>query len=156
MNTQPEWATPAMLTWCQYLLDSYVFWLKKELIYRNGTLYDQAERLFNSPFVVASHDQQADPVLNYGNRTALNLWEMDWEQFTKTPSRLTAEPINREERTRMLAQAKKQGYISDYHGIRISSTGKRFSVEQAIIWTIQKPDGVVLGQGATFSAWQFI
>jgi len=156
MNNQPEWATPDMLTWCQYLLDSYAFWVKKELIPRNGTLFEQAEILFNSPFVVASHGTQNDPVLNYGNRAALNLWEMDWKQFTQTPSRLTAEPVNREERARMLSQAKNQGYISDYSGIRISSTGKRFWVEQATIWAIQTPDGCVLGQGATFSTWRFI
>lgn len=156
MNNQPDWATPFMLTWCQYLLDSYAFWVKKELVIRSGTSFEQAECLFNSPFVVASHGMQEDPVLNYGNRVALDLWEMDWEQFTQTPSRLTAEPVNREARARMLSQAKKQGYISDYSGIRISNTGKRFWVEQAIIWTIQNPDGGVLGQGATFSTWRFI
>jgi len=156
MNNQPEWTTPPMLVWCQYLLDSYVYWVRKELISRNGTSFDQAMRLFNSPFVVASHETQQDPVLNYGNRTALDLWEMDWIHFTQTPSRLTAEPVNREERARMLLQAQKQGYISDYRGIRISSSGKRFRVEQATIWTIQNPDGIVLGQGATFSDWRFI
>lgn len=156
MNNQPEWATPVMLAWCQNLLDSYVFWVKKELISRCGTSFDQAQRLFNSPFVVASHGIQKDPILNYGNQVALDLWEMDWTQFTQTPSRLTAEPVNREERARMLSQARKQGYLSDYRGIRISSSGKRFSVEQATIWDIQNSEGEVLGQGATFSTWQFI
>jgi hypothetical protein len=81
---------------------------------------------------------------------------MDWEHFTQTPSRLTAEPVNREERARMLSQAQKQGYLSDYRGVRISSTGKRFLVEQATIWAIQQPEGTPLGQGATFTRWQFI
>lgn len=117
---------------------------------------EQAQRLFQSPFVVASHGTEADPVLNYGNQTALTLWEMNWQQFTQTPSRLTAEPPNREERARMLEQAKTQGYIADYRGIRISSGGKRFLVEQATIWTIHKPDGTTIGQGATFSAWKFL
>ena len=58
------------------------------------------------PFVVASHGLQDDPILNYGNQVALDLWEMNWEQFTQTPSRLTAEPVNREERARMLEQAR--------------------------------------------------
>ncbi len=34
---------------------------------------------------------------------------MDWEQLTQTPSRQTAEPVNREERARMLSQAKTNG-----------------------------------------------
>ncbi len=39
------------------------------------------ERLFLSPIVVLSHGTEDDPVLNYGNQAALNLWEMDWETF---------------------------------------------------------------------------
>ena len=34
-------------------------------------------------------------MLNYGNRAALTLWEMSWEELTRTPSRLTAEPVAR-------------------------------------------------------------
>ena len=138
------------------MLDSYVRLVNEELIIRNGTPVEQAESLFKSPFVVASHGLQADPILNYGNQTALDLWEMNWEQFTKTPSRLTAEPMNREERGRMLEQARTHGYISDYQGIRISSSGKRFLVEQATVWNIHKLDGTPLGQAATFSDWTFL
>ncbi|WP_090698118.1 MEKHLA domain-containing protein [Nitrosomonas aestuarii] len=156
MLKQTGWKNPFMLQWCQYLLDSYAHWVKHELIPREGTPFDQAENLFNSAFVVVSHVIQDDPILNYGNQAALNLWEMNWRQFTKTPSRLTAESVNRLERSRMLSQAKEQGYISDYHGVRISYTGKRFFVDQATIWNIHKPDGNVLGQGATFSTWRFL
>ena len=151
-----DWNDPPVVQWCQYLLDSYAHWLRHELIDRSGTPMEQAQRLFHCPFVVASHGTEADPVLNYGNQTALALWEMNWQQFTQTPSRLTAEPPNREERARMLEQAKTQGYIPDYRGIRISSSGKRFLVEQATIWTIHKPDGTTIGQGATFSSWKFL
>jgi hypothetical protein len=147
---------PWVQGWTQYLLDSYVRLIKQELITRDGTLQEQAERLFNSTFVVASHGLQDDPILNYGNEAALDLWEMDWEQFTQTPSRLTAEPVNREERARMLEQAQTHGYISNYRGIRISSTGKRFLVERATVWTIQKPDGTPLGQAASFSDWTYL
>lgn len=150
------WADPQIVQWCQYLLDSYAHWVKQELIQRNGTPLEQARRLFNSAFVVASHGVENDPLLNYGNQAALNLWAMDWQQFTQTPSRLTAEPVNREKRARMLEQARTQGYISDYCGVRISSTGKRFLVDQAIIWNIQKPDGIAIGQGATFSSWKYL
>ncbi len=150
------WLRPWVLQWTQDILDSYVRLVKTELISREGTFLEQAEQLFASPFVVASHGLQDDPILNYGNETALELWEMDWEQFTQTPSRLTAEPVNQEERARMLEQAKIQGYISDYRGVRISSTGKRFLVERATVWTIQKPDGTPLGQAATFSDWTFL
>ena len=150
------WQRPWVIEWTQYLLDSYARLVKKELIPQEGTLLEQVERLFTSPFVVASHGLQNDPILNYGNQTALDLWEMDWEQFTHTPSRLTAEPVNREERARMLKQARTHGYISDYRGIRISRSGKRFLVERATVWNIHKPDGTPLGQAATFSDWTYL
>ncbi len=156
MTIKSHWKDPQIVQWTQHLLDSYALLINQELIPRDGSPHEQAKRLFNSPFVVASHGLQADPVLNYGNQTALNLWEMDWDTFTQTPSRLTAEPVNREERAHMLLQAQTQGYISDYRGVRISRTGKRFLVEQATIWNIQKPDGTALGQGATFSDWKFL
>jgi len=150
------WQNPWVIVWTQYLLDSYARLVKQELIIREGISQEQAERLFNSPFVVASHGLQDDPILNFGNQAALDLWEMDWEQFIQTPSRLTAEPVNREERARMLEQAKTHGYIADYRGVRISSSGKRFLVERATVWNIQKPDGTPLGQAATFSNWTYL
>ena len=150
------WEKPWVQDWTQYVLDSYIRLVKQTLIIREGTLQEQAERLFNCTFVVASHGLQDDPILNYGNQAALNLWEMDWEQFTQTPSRLTAEPVNREERARMLEQAQTHGYISDYRGIRISRSGKRFLVERATVWTIQKPDGTPLGKAAAFSDWTYL
>ncbi|MDH5429893.1 MAG: MEKHLA domain-containing protein [Nitrospirota bacterium] len=150
------WQRPWVIEWTQYVLDSYVRLVSKELTPREGTPKEQAERLFTSPFVVASHGLQEDPILNYGNQTALDLWEMDWDQFTQTPSRLTAEPMNREERARMLEQARTHGLISDYQGVRISRSGKRFLVERATVWNLHKPDGTPLGQAATFSNWTFL
>ena len=35
--------------------------------------------MFRVPFTVASHGMEPDPVLNYGNQVALDLWEMSWE-----------------------------------------------------------------------------
>ena len=58
----------------------------------------QPEKIFHAPFVLVAHGTEADPVLNYGNAAALALWEMSWEELTRTPSRLTAEAPNRGER----------------------------------------------------------
>ncbi|MGL5096317.1 MAG: MEKHLA domain-containing protein, partial [Planctomycetia bacterium] len=38
-----------------------------------------ARQLFLAPFVVVSHGVQADPILNYGNQAALDLWAIDPE-----------------------------------------------------------------------------
>ena len=104
--------------------------------------------------MVASHTKAEDPILNYGNRQALDLWEGTWDEFTTTPSRLNAEPVNQAERSRMLDQVATHGFIADYQGIRISRTGRRFLVQQATVWNILDNHGTIQGQAATFSRWE--
>lgn len=145
-----------MIVWTQYLLDSYRHWIGRELLGRSGSIEDQARVLFEAPFVVVSHGADPDPILNYGNHIALELWDMTWEQFTQTPSRHTAEPLNQEERAAMLKIADRQGYFEGYRGVRISSSGRRFLVEDATVWNVLDPSGQRFGQAATFSRWSFL
>ena len=142
-----------MATHVQLLLDSFARLLGRELIFRQGSAEVQAERLFQAPFVVVSHGTEADPILNYGNAAALALWEMDLATLTRTPSRLTAEPVHRDERARLLERTRRDGYVDDYAGIRISSTGRRFQIEQAIVWNLVDAAGIHRGQAATFDRW---
>jgi hypothetical protein len=115
-----------------------------------------ARQLYEAPFVLLSHGTQPDPIFNYANLTAQRLWEMDWQQFTKLPSRLSAEPVAVAEREAMLAEAKRKGYISDYNGVRISSTGRRFIIKDAILWNIYDSAGIYQGQAATFKEWEYL
>lgn len=115
-----------------------------------------ARNLFQSPFVLVSHGTETDPILNYGNAAALALWEMPWEEFTSTPSRLTAEAPNRAERARLLAAVAADGFIDDYSGVRISKTGRRFRIAQATVWNLVTESGDPCGQAATFQKWEFM
>jgi hypothetical protein len=142
-----------MATHVQLLLDSFARLLGRELISRQGSAEAQAERLFQAPFVVVAHGTEADPLLNYGNAAALALWEMDLATLTRTPSRLTAEPVHRDERARLLERTRRDGYVDDYAGIRISRTGRRFRIEQAIVWNLVDAAGIHRGQAATFDRW---
>jgi len=137
----------------QRLLNSFAALLGRELVDRAGTPIEQADRLWRAPFVVVSHGTESDPVLNYGNAAALRLWEMPWGEFTRTPSRLTAEPIHREERARLLGRTRDHGFVDDYSGVRISSTGRRFQIERAIVWNLADAAGRAVGQAATFDRW---
>lgn len=150
------WKDPDVVEWSRWLLDSYRHWTGRELIERVGVPERESGALFESLLVVVSHGTEADPILNYGNRTALVLWEMTWEQLIKTPSRLTAEPDNRAERERMLEQARIHGYFDGYRGVRVSSTGRRFLVENALIWTVLDRSGNRTGQAATFAQWKWL
>jgi hypothetical protein len=154
--SQEIWLQPEIIDWTQILLDSFASLLGYQLIAREGNPKMQVEALFKANFVVASHGIQAEPILNYGNQAALDLWVMNWSNFTQIPSRLTAEPVHRMERAAMLEQAKTKGYIDDYCGVRIASTGQRFYIEQAIIWNLVDSLGNRCGQAVTFSQWQNI
>lgn len=125
------------------------------MVPRAGTATDQARILYQAPFVIVSHGTGKDPILNYGNQAALQLWEMTWEEFIQTPSRLTAEPVNREERATMLERVRRLGYVDDYRGVRISKSGRRFLVEHAVVWTVLDREDPV-GQAATFSRWTYL
>lgn len=150
------WKQPEIICWSQILAQSFQRLLHDQLIANSTTPEELAEALFYVPFVVVSHGIQADPILNYGNQAALQLWGTSWDKFTQTPSRLTAETVERAIRAKMLEQAAKQGYIDNYCGIRISSTSQRFSIETAIIWNLTDESGKSCGQAATFSEWNFL
>ena len=137
----------------QLLLTTFAARLGRELISREGTHEEQAKRLYEAPFVVVSADASADPLLTYGNRTALALWEIDVATLLATPARHTAEPMHRDERQRLLTRTREQGYVDDYAGIRVSTTGRRFRIEQAIVWNLTDANGAYVGQAATFATW---
>lgn len=154
--TEAIWQKPEIITWNQLLLNSYKKLLGSELIERQGTPEAQAKELFFAPFVVASHGREADPIYNYGNQVLLDLWERDWEDLLKMPSRLSAEPILREERQKILEATATQGYFKDYQCMRISRTGKRYQIADITLWNILDEPGNYCGQAATFSQWSLI
>ena len=138
------------------LLRTYHRWTGRHLIEPCGDELAEARMLFEAPFAVVSGGAEGDQILNYGNKTALNLWEMDWDTLTRTPSRLTAEPMHRDERAEFLRRVRERGFIDDYSGIRISSKGRRFRIAQATVWNVTDADGKYAGQAATFSKWEFL
>ncbi|SPJ29655.1 MEKHLA domain-containing protein [Falsiruegeria mediterranea] len=117
---------------------------------------EDARVLYHAPFPILSHDTDEDPVLTYGNLAAQKLWEMDWDALTALPSRLTAEPAERGQRDAMFAEMRAKGFIENYAGIRVSATGKRFEIRNAIIWPLLAEDGTKLGEAATFKDYTFL
>ena len=150
------WTDPDVIEWSQLLLNSFRHWTGRELLERVGDPAYQAHALFLSPVVVVSHGMEEDPLINYGNQVALELWEMTWEDLMRTPSRLTAEPTNRAEREWMLEQARTRGYLDTYQGVRVTSTGRRFLVENALIWNVLDAERQRIGQAATFMQWTWL
>lgn len=152
--TEPPWRRPHIVRMSRLLLASYRRWTGTPLLEPPATGPEAlARQLYDAPFVVLAHGPEADPVLCYGNAAALSLWELDWDTFTRMPSRLTAEPGRREERARVLDEVRTRGFSSGYRGVRISSTGKRFRITQAVVWNVADEQDRLVGQAATFGTW---
>ena len=62
--------------------------------------------------------------------------------------------MERQERARQLERVRRDGFIDDYAGVRISATGKRFRIEQAVVWNLIDGNGEIHGQAATFDRWK--
>lgn len=156
MNAQPCTRNQFHLSHCQLLARSY-FKLTGKLL---GNLPiddpDLGQKFHEGNFIVVSHGTEDDPVFNYGNIQALNLFEMDWDSFTQLPSRKSAEQPNREERAKLLAEVTRNGFIDDYSGIRIASSGQRFVIRNALVWNVTDDEGQYLGQAATFDQWEYL
>lgn len=117
---------------------------------------DIAASLWSIPVAVLAHGTEPDPIFYFGNATALRLFEYDFAAFTRLPSRFSAEPLLRDERARLLERVTRTGFIDDYAGVRISSTGRRFSISSASVWTLTDSEGHPAGQAAAFAEWTAI
>ncbi|QJD84279.1 MEKHLA domain-containing protein [Cohnella herbarum] len=138
------------------LIDSYRRATGRELIEPVPPANEAALALFKAPFILLSHGTETDPILNFGNEAALKLWETTWEEFTRTPSRLTAEPMERSQRERLLSDAKDKGYSDGYYGIRISKSGRRFEIRNVLLWNVADEQGTYKGQAAVFEEWAYV
>lgn len=147
---------PFLVTHTLRLLNSFHHWTGRALVPDSTSPECLAERLYQHSAVVLSHGVGVDPILNYGNAAALRLWEMTWETFTTMPSRMTAEPLARENRARLLADAARNGYLEHYRGIRVSRSGLRFLIEGAIVWTVLDEHDRNIGQAAVFDRWTYL
>lgn len=144
-----------LLSQSKLLASSYRHFLKADLI-KHSSDKDLSEKLYNADFVILSHDGAKDPCFNYANKKAQELFEFSWNEFQGMPSRLSAEPDLREEREKMLEIATKNGFYTGYKGVRISKSGKRFFIDNCVIFNLIDGNRIKVGQAATFSHWNFL
>lgn len=111
---------------------------------------DLLKALWDAPQAILAHGTEADPLFFFGNAVALAAFETTLEAFIGMPSRLSAEAPLREERQLLLDRVSAQGFIDDYSGVRISTTGRKFLITSATVWNLIDADGLVQGQAAAF------
>lgn len=154
-NIQLPWQQETVIRHTLRLLRSFEYWTGRSLLDVNGSAQEIAQALFAAPFALVSHGTEPDPIFNYGNRKALELWELSWQDFTKMPSRKTAEEVVQQERSRLLAETASKGF-SNFSGVRISSTGKRFYIKDGILWNLLDENDRYCGQAAVYSNYELM
>ncbi len=137
--------TPFYRRHAALLCESYQRLLNKPLVADSSPLVMD---LYEADFVLLSHGAEQDPIFNFGNRLALELFEYSWDEFIQLPSRLSAKPLEQAERQQLLEQVGRQGFIDNYSGIRVTRTGREFLIENAVVWNIIDASGHYHGQAA--------
>lgn len=135
------------------LCTSYQHWTGLQLIDAASDSAKALQQLFDAPFAVASHDAQPDPIFNYANNQALQLFGMTWQEITQLPSRYSAEEMDRVERARLLERVTKYGFVDDYSGMRIAKGGTRFTIHNATVWNLLDENGEYCGQAVLIRDW---
>jgi len=137
------------------ILDSYASRLGTPLLEASGDRAADAHRLMELDAVVLSHDGAKDPRFVYANRAAASLWRMPLEELIGMPSRLSAPPERRQNRSQMLSEAATAGFLRGYDGERIAKDGTRFIIRDATLWTVDGYPGGP-GQAVVFSDWELL
>lgn len=119
-------------------------------------LKNLARVLFDAPFVIVSHGTETDSIFNFGNRAALELFELSWDEFIRLPSRESADQDNSDDRKQLMDRVKRDGYAEDCSGIRISASGKRFLITGATVWNVIDANKTYHGQAAMFTNWSWL
>jgi hypothetical protein len=108
----------------------------------------------DAPFAVVAHDTEPDPRFIYANLTAQRCFEYSWDEFIGLHSRLSAESAERDGRRRVLETVSRHGFVSDYRGLRVAKSGRRFWIEGGTVWQLIDDRGESHGQAAAFSSWR--
>lgn len=138
------------------ILDSYRHWTGKDLLsFSVAESESLGEMVFIAPIALVSHGTEDDPIFNYANRMALEAFGYPWAEWTRLPSRFSAEAPNREARQKLLDTVRERGFSAGYQGIRIGKNG-RFEIRAAKVWNLLDSAGHSRGQAACFSDWHRI
>lgn len=135
------------------LVSSYRRMVGKEPEFLQGGEASARWLYAHAPHAVLAHDASAIPSFIYANKAAQACFEYDWREIVGLPSHLSAETQERAERQRLLDQVSRQGYATGYKGVRIAKSGRRFLIEDGVVWQLIDEAGTLRGQAASFARW---
>ena len=148
---EPSEANDYLAGHIEILRHSLKHWTGCGLVEELRDPIEAARRLYFAPFALLSHGCEEDPLINYANHAAQEMFEMTWQEIIGRPSRLTAGSEDQGERGKMLQRVAKHGFTDNYSGVRISKSGRPFFIHHATVWNLLDENGRYCGQAAMFS-----
>jgi len=113
---------------------------------------DAARWLYeDAPACVLAHNTEPDPRFIYANRAAQTFWSIAGKRSYCCPR---ASLPKRAERQRLLDAVSRDGFATGYSGIRIAKSGRRFRIEDGVLWQLRDAQDALLGVAATFTHWR--
>lgn len=151
MNIEIPWSDPKIIYHTRLMLETYRKWTGKDLLEEYLDDASNSFLLYHAPFAVISHGVEEDPVFNYANLKAQEVWKMTWEDFTVMPLRLTIEETGTIQRQKYLEEVQQKGFIENESCIRVSGNSGRFRVQDLTLWNLEDGQGMFHGQAAMFT-----
>ena len=133
-----------LLTHLEIIKNSYTLLTRRELPL---SLDASLIRAFDKcPFPIASHDNSSEPLFNYANHAALNLFKRTLNEMMGLPSKASALPVDQDERSKILEQVTQYGFIEHYQGKRVASDQSIFYIQDATVWNLLDQEKKYYGQ----------
>ena len=137
------------------LVQSYRRLLGAEPVFLAPDESKTAQRLYeDAAMCVLAHSTETVPRFIYANRAAQACFEYGWDELIGLPSHLSADDADRAERQRLLDAVARDGFATNYRGLRIAKSGRRFWIEDGILWQLRDSRGRLRGVAAAFSHWR--
>ncbi|MBO9703601.1 MAG: MEKHLA domain-containing protein [Sporocytophaga sp.] len=150
------WMNPDTVKHCKLIAKNYKFWTGKELFEEKLHESELSEKMYNAPFVILSHGTQADPIYNYVNLKAQELWEYTWDEMIKLPSRRSAGTNETAQRLELIKEGQEKGITFTEKALRESCSGKKFYIKNVVLFNLLGEGGEYEGQCAIYNDWEFV
>lgn len=126
-GVDPAACTPPAVPIAVLLESSYHLLVGRSLVGVGGDVETRARWLYgDAPFGVLAHDDRA---------------------------RLSAGQEDQQDRDRLLSRVQARGFAEGYRGLRVAKSGRRFWIEDVVMWSLVDDQGTRCGQAAAFPGW---
>lgn len=109
--------------------------------------HDLVLKLHHAPYPLFAYDGNDSPKYTYMNLAAQRLFKVTQEEVEHlSVTETTAETLRKNLLNFILEVKSKKRYVS-YSGLRITTTGEQFRLENAYLWAIYNNQKQYIGQG---------